>query len=316
MIVDEQWLLRRLRQLREPIDEHRYGVQSARPGHAMSAATRGRLPPAATGLLGEHLDVAGEQCIGPSRSTGPWAQPWTRCGGQARRTLEPFEKCASLPPRSSPLHRSQTRSEPGNRVCARRADGLARLFLRSFSDRDRRRCCRAHSLPRPCSGTTVLPQFSRLHCNCAARAVRRPQALGPAAHRCGLHTCGHRVVSAATDNSVCRGRARGRVGIRVRLRGGDDFRRRDVRLGRRLDRSLVRRLAGRRLGQVSRFLYHRGTLAIAAVRLVPIGAVCGDQCRCRCHGRSRRAFLAGTAFGLLPGTLVATLFGDELPGVA
>jgi phospholipase D1/2 len=82
--------------------------------------------------------------------------------------------------------------------------------------------------------------------------------------------------------------------------------------GRRLDRSLVRRLAGRRLGRLSRFLYDRGTLAIAAVRLVPIAPFAVVNVVAGAMGVRAGRFLAGTALGLLPGTLVATLFGDEL----
>jgi len=83
-------------------------------------------------------------------------------------------------------------------------------------------------------------------------------------------------------------------------------------MGQRLDRSLVRRLAGRRLGQVSRFLYHRGTLAIAAVRLVPLAPFAVVNIVAGAMGVRAGRFLAGTALGLLPGTLVAMLFGDEL----
>jgi len=82
--------------------------------------------------------------------------------------------------------------------------------------------------------------------------------------------------------------------------------------GRRLDRALVRRLAGRRLSRVSRFLYHRGTLAMAAVRLVPLAPFAVVNVVAGAMGVRARCFLAGTALGLLPGTLVATLFGDEL----
>jgi phospholipase D1/2 len=83
-------------------------------------------------------------------------------------------------------------------------------------------------------------------------------------------------------------------------------------IGHRLDRSLVRRLAGRRLGQVSRFLYHGGTLAIAAVRLVPLAPFAVINVVAGAMGVRPVAFLVGSALGLLPGTLVATLFGDEL----
>lgn len=83
-------------------------------------------------------------------------------------------------------------------------------------------------------------------------------------------------------------------------------------IGRRLDRTLVRRLAGRRLGQVSRFLYRRGTLAMAAVRLVPLAPFAVVNIVAGAMGIRAGRFLAGSALGLLPGTLVTTLFGAEL----
>ncbi len=84
------------------------------------------------------------------------------------------------------------------------------------------------------------------------------------------------------------------------------------RVGRRLDRSFVRRLSSRRLGSISRFLYHRGPLAIAAVRLVPLAPFAVVNVVAGAMGVRARCFLAGTALGMLPGTLLATLFGDEL----
>jgi uncharacterized membrane protein YdjX (TVP38/TMEM64 family) len=83
-------------------------------------------------------------------------------------------------------------------------------------------------------------------------------------------------------------------------------------VGRRLDRSLVRRVAGRRLCRVSRFLYRSGTLAMAAVRLVPLAPFAVVNVVAGAMGIRAGRFLAGTALGLLPGTLVTTLFGTEL----
>jgi phospholipase D1/2 len=83
-------------------------------------------------------------------------------------------------------------------------------------------------------------------------------------------------------------------------------------LGCRLNRSFVRRLAGRRLGRVSRFLYHRGAAAMAAVRLVPLAPFAVVNLVAAAMGVRPWRFLVGTALGLLPGTLVATLFGEEL----
>ena len=83
-------------------------------------------------------------------------------------------------------------------------------------------------------------------------------------------------------------------------------------VGRRLDRAFVRRLASRRLSSISRFLYRRGTVAIAAVRLLPLAPFAVVNVVAGAMGVRAGRFLAGTALGLLPGTLVATLFGDEL----
>ena len=83
-------------------------------------------------------------------------------------------------------------------------------------------------------------------------------------------------------------------------------------IGRRLDRALVRRLAGRRLGRVSRFLYRRGTLAMVAVRLVPLAPFAVVNVVAGAMGIRAGRFLAGTALGLLPGALITTLFGTEL----
>lgn len=83
-------------------------------------------------------------------------------------------------------------------------------------------------------------------------------------------------------------------------------------VGRRLDRSTVRRLAGERLNRVSEALRSGGLLAMTAVRLVPIapfavvGMVAGAI-------RVRTAhFLGGTFLGMLPGAAVTVFFGDQL----
>lgn len=83
-------------------------------------------------------------------------------------------------------------------------------------------------------------------------------------------------------------------------------------VGRRLPRSTVRNLAGENVGTVAETLRHRGLLAMTAIRLVPImpfamvGLVAGAVHIKRWH------FLLGTLFGMLPGTIVATVFGDQL----
>lgn len=82
--------------------------------------------------------------------------------------------------------------------------------------------------------------------------------------------------------------------------------------GRHLDRSAIRRLAGAKLNRIIEVLRHRGLLAMTALRLVPLapfaveGAIAGAVRIRLWH------YLLGTALGMLPGTLAATVFGDQL----
>jgi len=82
--------------------------------------------------------------------------------------------------------------------------------------------------------------------------------------------------------------------------------------GQRFNRGTVRRVAGRRLNPVIDVLRNRGLLAITALRLVPIapfaveGVVAGALRIRLWH------FMLGTAIGILPGTLAATVFGNQL----
>ena len=82
--------------------------------------------------------------------------------------------------------------------------------------------------------------------------------------------------------------------------------------GRSLDFYKVQCLAGTKLNRLSAVLRVRGLLAVTAVRLVPIapfvvvGLVAGAI-------RIRFVqYILGTAFGMLPGTFAATVFGDQL----
>jgi uncharacterized membrane protein YdjX (TVP38/TMEM64 family) len=83
-------------------------------------------------------------------------------------------------------------------------------------------------------------------------------------------------------------------------------------VGHGMGRSTVRRIAGKRLNRLSSVMRERGLLAMTAVRLVPlapfavVNAVAGAI-----HVRLWH-FTLGTAIGILPGTLVATVFGDQL----
>ena len=83
-------------------------------------------------------------------------------------------------------------------------------------------------------------------------------------------------------------------------------------LGLRLDRGAVRRIAGNRLNRLSQVMRERGLLAMTAVRLVPLAPfavvnIVAGAIRIRLWH-----FIAGSAIGILPGTLVATVFGDQL----
>jgi phospholipase D1/2 len=83
-------------------------------------------------------------------------------------------------------------------------------------------------------------------------------------------------------------------------------------VGRMMHRDTVRRIAGDRLNKVSEVLRRRGLIAMTAVRLVPIapfpvvGLVAG-AIRVKLHH-----FVLGTLFGMLPGAVVTTVFGDQL----
>lgn len=82
--------------------------------------------------------------------------------------------------------------------------------------------------------------------------------------------------------------------------------------GGRLNRGTVRRVAGHRLNSIIEVLRRRGLIAITALRLVPLapfsveGVVAGALRIKLWH------FMLGTAIGILPGTLAATVFGDQL----
>jgi phospholipase D1/2 len=82
--------------------------------------------------------------------------------------------------------------------------------------------------------------------------------------------------------------------------------------GRGMNRATVRRLAGERLNRISEILRRRGVIAVTAVRLVPIapfpvvGMVAGAIRLRLWH------YVLGTLFGMLPGAIVTTVFGDQL----
>lgn len=86
-------------------------------------------------------------------------------------------------------------------------------------------------------------------------------------------------------------------------------------VGRFLSRDAVRRLAGVRLNRLSRELRRRGLLSVIAVRLVPVAPfIVVNMVAGAFHIRVSQ-YVLGTAIGVLPGTLAATLFGGQLHSI-
>jgi phosphatidylserine/phosphatidylglycerophosphate/cardiolipin synthase-like enzyme/uncharacterized membrane protein YdjX (TVP38/TMEM64 family) len=82
--------------------------------------------------------------------------------------------------------------------------------------------------------------------------------------------------------------------------------------GQQLDRDTVRRLAGRKLNDVIQVLRRRGLIAITALRLVPLAPFTVEGLIAGAVGIKLWHFMLGTAIGMLPGTLAATVFGHQL----
>ena len=83
-------------------------------------------------------------------------------------------------------------------------------------------------------------------------------------------------------------------------------------VGTKMDRQTVRRLARGRLTRMSQVMRHRGVLAMTAVRLVPLAPFAVVNVVAGAIRIPLRDFLIGSALGILPGTLVATVFGDQV----
>ena len=83
-------------------------------------------------------------------------------------------------------------------------------------------------------------------------------------------------------------------------------------IGRHLSRENVRKLAGRRLNDLSRRLGERGLLAIIFARVVPVGPFSIVNIVAGASHIRWRDFLIGTVIGLLPGVLVASIFVDRV----
>jgi uncharacterized membrane protein YdjX (TVP38/TMEM64 family) len=83
-------------------------------------------------------------------------------------------------------------------------------------------------------------------------------------------------------------------------------------VGTRMDRSTVRRLAGPKLSRILDVLRRRGLMALTALRLVPLAPFTIEGIVAGAIRVRLRDFTIGTALGMLPGTLAATVFGDQL----
>jgi uncharacterized membrane protein YdjX (TVP38/TMEM64 family) len=82
--------------------------------------------------------------------------------------------------------------------------------------------------------------------------------------------------------------------------------------GQHLGRDTLRRIAGRKLNRLSKALRRRGIMAVTAVRLVPLAPFVIESLVAGAIHIRLWHFMLGTFLGMLPGMLVATVFGDQL----
>jgi phosphatidylserine/phosphatidylglycerophosphate/cardiolipin synthase-like enzyme/uncharacterized membrane protein YdjX (TVP38/TMEM64 family) len=87
-------------------------------------------------------------------------------------------------------------------------------------------------------------------------------------------------------------------------------------VGRRMRRDTVRRLAGPKLDRIVAVLKKHGLLAMTLLRLVPLAPFAVEGMVAGAVRLKLWHLLAGTAIGMLPGTLAATLFGDQIERAA
>lgn len=82
-------------------------------------------------------------------------------------------------------------------------------------------------------------------------------------------------------------------------------------IGRTLGRDAVRRLAGRRLNELSRRLARRGLLAVVLIRIVPVAPFSMINIVAGASHIGWRDFILGTAIGLAPGIVLTSMFVDR-----
>ena len=83
-------------------------------------------------------------------------------------------------------------------------------------------------------------------------------------------------------------------------------------LGRKLGRATVRRVAGKRINELSRRIAKRGLIAVVLVRALPVAPFTIINLIAGSSHISFRDFLLGTIIGMAPGTLVLVVFVDRI----
>jgi uncharacterized membrane protein YdjX (TVP38/TMEM64 family) len=83
-------------------------------------------------------------------------------------------------------------------------------------------------------------------------------------------------------------------------------------VGRGLGRCRVRRFASRRINAVNKRLSQHGLLAMTVLRLLPIAPFTVVNLVAGASEIRTRDYLLGTLFGMAPGLVLITLFGDRL----
>jgi uncharacterized membrane protein YdjX (TVP38/TMEM64 family) len=84
------------------------------------------------------------------------------------------------------------------------------------------------------------------------------------------------------------------------------------KMGRHMRRDTVRRLAGPKLDRMIEVLKKHGLLAMTLLRLVPLAPFAVESIVAGAIRMKLWHVVAGTAIGLLPGTLTTTIFGDAI----
>ena len=83
-------------------------------------------------------------------------------------------------------------------------------------------------------------------------------------------------------------------------------------LGRNINRNRVRRLAGPRLNRIAAVMHHRGIVAVALVRFVPIAPYLVVNVVMGAMRVKPAHYVIGTFLGMLPGGLAATVLSDQV----